>query len=91
MEREMSNMAKSMMKQADETAMSRIVSDPDICAGRPTIRGTRVRVSDILDMIADGASSAEILGDFKYLTEADIRAALADENVGEYLPTPTYR
>ncbi len=56
---------------------ARIASDPAICGGRPTIAETRVRVSDILDMLAEGASAAEILIDFPYITEADIRACLA--------------
>ncbi|MEX6505651.1 DUF433 domain-containing protein [Jiella sp. M17.18] len=62
---------------AEASLSERIVSDPAVCGGRPVIRGTRMRVSDILDMLAGGASSAEILGDFDYLAEADIRAALA--------------
>ncbi|WP_102960030.1 DUF433 domain-containing protein [Mangrovicella endophytica] len=55
----------------------RIISDPAVCGGRPVIRGTRMRVADILDMLADGATQEDILGDFDYLTQADIRAALA--------------
>ena len=53
---------------------NRIVSDPEVCGGRPTIAGTRMRVVDILDMLADGTSEAEILADFPYITEDDIRA-----------------
>ena len=52
-------------------------SIPAICAGRPHIRGTRVRVSDILELLASGASAAEILDDYPYLEEADLNAALA--------------
>lgn len=55
----------------------RISIDPAICGGRATIAGTRLRVTDILEMLAGGATSAEILGDFPYLHEPDIRAALA--------------
>ena len=54
----------------------RITADPEICFGKPCIRGTRVRVTDILAMLAGGASRAEILGDFPYLEDADIIAAL---------------
>ncbi|MBA4160754.1 MAG: hypothetical protein C0515_01450 [Novosphingobium sp.] len=54
----------------------RIAIDPAICGGRATIAGTRVRVSDILEMLAGGASEAEILEDFPYLGQDDIRAAL---------------
>ena len=55
----------------------RISIDPAICAGRPHIRGTRVRVSDILQLMASGVSSTEILSDYPYLSEVDLRAALA--------------
>ena len=56
---------------------SRIVSSPDICGGRPRVRGTRMRVSDIVEMLASGASRAEILADFPYIHDEDISAALA--------------
>lgn len=55
---------------------SRIVTDPAICAGRPTIAGTRMRVSDLLDMLAAGTSRSEILADYDYLTDEDISSAL---------------
>jgi uncharacterized protein (DUF433 family) len=55
----------------------RIAIDPAICGGRPIISGTRVRVSDVLDMLAGGASMAEITQDFPYLAKEDVRAALA--------------
>ncbi len=55
----------------------RVVIDPATCAGRPHIRNTRVRVSDILQLLASGVSSAEILDDYPYLDEADLKAALA--------------
>ena len=55
----------------------RIHLDPAICGGRPHIRGTRVRVSDLLDLLAHGVSPPEILTDYPYLDEADLKAALA--------------
>ena len=55
----------------------RIGIDQAICGGRPHILGTRVRVSDILNLLADGASPQEILADYPRLTEADLKAALA--------------
>jgi uncharacterized protein (DUF433 family) len=57
--------------------LSRISSDPRICGGRPCIKGTRMRVSDVVDMLAHGAAREEILEDFPYLSEEDIAAALA--------------
>ena len=58
------------------SAIDRITSNPEICGGRPTIRGLRVRVSDVLDMLAGGASRADILRDYPYLEDEDISAAL---------------
>ena len=52
----------------------RITFDPAICGGRPTVAGTRVRVSDVLEILAGGANDAEILKDFPYLSLEDIRA-----------------
>lgn len=54
----------------------RITIDPNVCGGRPCIRGLRIRVSDILAMLAAGASREEILEDYPYLEPADIAAAL---------------
>lgn len=56
---------------------SRIVINPEVCGGRPIVAGTRVRVADILAMLAGGASEAEVLADFPYLSAEDIRASLA--------------
>ncbi len=55
----------------------RITSDPEICGGKPTIRGLRIRVTDILDMLAAGATRQDILRDYPYLEDEDISAALA--------------
>ena len=55
----------------------RIAFDPEICGGRPRIAGTRVRVSDIVAALAEGASPEEILEDFPYLSAEDISAALS--------------
>jgi uncharacterized protein (DUF433 family) len=55
----------------------RIAIDAAVCGGRPVIAGTRVRVTDVLEMLAGGAGTAEILEDFPYLVEADVRAALS--------------
>lgn len=56
---------------------SRISVDPQVCGGRPVVTGTRMRVSDVLEMLAGGATPAEIAADFPYLTEDDVRAVLA--------------
>ena len=57
--------------------LNRITSNPRQCGGRPCIRSMRIRVKDVLDMLADGASEPEILQDYPDLEAADIRACLA--------------
>jgi uncharacterized protein (DUF433 family) len=57
--------------------MDRITFNPNQCGGRPCIRGMRIRVKDVLDLLAAGVSEAEILTDFPYLESEDIRACLA--------------
>ncbi|MDO9489754.1 MAG: DUF433 domain-containing protein [Sphingomonadaceae bacterium] len=59
------------------SSVQHIVSDPAVCGGRPTVSGTRVRVADVLDMLAGGASEAEIVSDFPYLSVEAVRACLA--------------
>jgi uncharacterized protein (DUF433 family) len=62
------------MASLDE--LSRITFDAAKNGGRPSIRGLRVRVSDILDMLAAGATRQEILADYPYLEDGDITASL---------------
>ena len=50
--------------------------NPEICGGRPVVRNMRIRVSDILDLLAAGDSREAILADYPYLEDADITAAL---------------
>ncbi len=57
--------------------LSRITIRMDQCHGRPCIRGMRIRVIDILEMLSAGASEDEILKDFPDLEREDIRASLA--------------
>lgn len=54
----------------------RITIEPGKCGGRPCIRGLRIRVKDILSLLAAGASHQEILEDYPDLEGADILAAL---------------
>ena len=56
--------------------LSRISVDPNQCGGRPCLRGLRIRVNDVLDLLAAGASREEILGDYPLLEAGDIAAAL---------------
>ena len=54
-----------------------ITLDPEKRSGKPTIRGMRITVYDVLSYLAAGMSHEEILNDFPYLTEDDIRACLS--------------
>lgn len=54
----------------------RITIDSAVCGGRPCIRGLRVRVKDVLDLLAAGATREEILADYPYLEAEDIVAVL---------------
>jgi uncharacterized protein (DUF433 family) len=68
--------AQSKSRDRQSAVEDRITIDPKVCGGRPCIRGMRMRVSDILDMLAGGADRAEILTDFPYIEDTDIDAAL---------------
>ncbi len=57
--------------------MNRITIDPEQCGGRPCIRGMRIRVKDVLGMLAEGATEQQILKDYLDLELEDIRACLA--------------
>ena len=59
------------------SALSRITVIPDVCGGRPCVRGLRIRVKDVLDLLAAGATREEILTDYPYLEAEDIAAVLA--------------
>ncbi len=67
-----------MDQTADRQALlSRITIDPNICFGRPCIRGHRIWVSLILDLLASGSSTKEILDNYPGLDEADVLACVA--------------
>lgn len=61
----------------ENTLLSRITLNPDICHGKPTIRNKRYPVELILDLLAAGMNHEEILGDYPALEDDDIRACLA--------------
>lgn len=58
------------------TLLSRITTDPDICHGKPVIRGLRYPVETILEMLSSGMTIDEILADYEDLEHDDILAAL---------------
>jgi uncharacterized protein (DUF433 family) len=57
--------------------LSRISIDPAVCGGKPCIRGTRIWVSLILDLLATGISEAELRAEYPALTHEDVLAAIA--------------
>ncbi len=60
----------------DKDLARRIVADPAVMAGKPVIRGTRLTVDFILNLLAHGHSEQDILGEYDGLTAEDIRACL---------------
>jgi uncharacterized protein (DUF433 family) len=57
--------------------LNRISIDPAVCGGKPCIRGTRIWVSLILDLLAGGMAEAELLTEYPGLAHEDILAAIA--------------
>lgn len=64
------------MESTEVTLLARITQDPGVCGGRPCVRGLRIRVSDVLELLAEGLSSSQIIQDFPDLEPDDIRACL---------------
>jgi uncharacterized protein (DUF433 family) len=61
----------------DANLLNRITIEPGKCGGKPCIRGMRIRVKDVLGLLAAGATHQEILEDHPDLEDADILAALS--------------
>ncbi len=64
------------MSWSESNPLERITIDANQCGGRPCIRGMRIRVIDILEMLAAGQTPDEILSDYPYLEAEDIAASL---------------
>ncbi len=60
----------------DREIFDRILSDPDICHGKPCIKGTRIPVYLIVSLIAEGEGVESIMKDYPSLTHEDIKAAI---------------
>ena len=56
--------------------MDRIITDPKILVGKPVIKGTRIPVYLVLNLVANGMTAKQIIEDYPDLTEADIKAAI---------------
>lgn len=57
--------------------LDRIAIDPEVCGGKPCIKGTRLWVSLLLDFLASGMTEAELLAEYPQLTHQDVLAAIA--------------
>jgi uncharacterized protein (DUF433 family) len=57
--------------------LDRISIDPEICGGKPCIKGTRIWVTLVLDFLADGMTEAEVLAEYPQLTHEDVLGAIA--------------
>lgn len=64
------------MKKHDNL-LERIAVDPQICHGKPCIKGTRIMVSLILDNLAEGLTAEEIVAEYPPLAPEDVQAAIA--------------
>jgi len=65
------------MLDMESELLKRITIEPGKCGGKPCIRGTRMRVRDVLELLAADAPVEEILRDYPQLERDDIRAAIA--------------
>jgi uncharacterized protein (DUF433 family) len=61
----------------------RITVDPDVLVGKPTIRGLRISVEQILKALAAGVTTQDLLQDYPELEEDDIKASLSHEDSGK--------
>ena len=68
--------ALAMMILMNEALLGRITIDPEVCHGKPCIRGLRYPVESVLELLGSGMSSEEILGDYPDLEREDILAVL---------------
>ena len=59
-----------------EELLKRIVADPDILVGKPVIKGTRVPVYLIVELVANGMTTKQIIKEYPQLKEEDVKAAL---------------
>lgn len=64
------------MTQSESGLLQRITTEPGKCGGKPCIRGMRIRVVDLLELLANNVSSERILADYPDLEPEDIQASL---------------
>jgi uncharacterized protein (DUF433 family) len=70
------NQGMEIMKMKDEQFLDRIVLNPKVMVGKATIKGTRLTVEYVLNLLAHGTTVEEILAEYEGITQADIQACL---------------
>ena len=70
------------------TISERITIDPEQCGGRPCVRGMRIRVSDVLDLLAHGLTPEQVIQELPDLELEDIRACLVYASRQTSRPAP---
>ena len=68
---------RSVLPRANGDLLQRITIDPKILVGKPTIRGMRISVEQVLHLLGEGLTPKQILHEFPMLEEEDIRASVA--------------
>jgi uncharacterized protein (DUF433 family) len=78
------------MSRASSDLLTRITVDPQVCGGKPCIKGTRIWVALLLDLLASGASEGDVLAEYPQLSHDDILAAIAygAERAREHVVAP---
>ena len=71
------NLNRSLRPRPNGDLLQRITIDPKILVGKPTIRGMRISVEQVLHLLGEGLTPKEILREFPLLEEEDIRASVA--------------
>jgi len=67
---------KKLLKKMETTLLCRITNNPDILTGKPVVRGMRLSVEHVLKILARGISHKDIIEEYPFLEEDDIRACL---------------
>jgi uncharacterized protein (DUF433 family) len=70
-------MSGESLSTRERDLLARITSEPGKCGGRPCIRGLRIRVSDVLDLLAAGLTTAQVVEELPVLETDDVHAALS--------------
>jgi uncharacterized protein (DUF433 family) len=71
---------ETVLGYQDDVLSQRITIHPDICNGRPVMRGTRIAVQGVLEFLAAGDSVQDVLDEFPELAIEDVQACLDDES-----------